>query len=68
MTISPEKLLAIRDHGYNFDIEFVGSSIYIISNNKIRNLKSILMYQDSVLDTVYALGVNLPPETHRHTR
>ena len=59
ITLSPENLLAIRDYGHNFDIEFIGKSIYIISNNKMRNLKSILIYQDSALEVIRSLGVNL---------
>ena len=59
ITLSLENLLAIRDYGHNFDIEFIGKSIYIISNNKMRNLKSILIYQDSALEVIRSLGVNL---------
>ena len=59
ITLSPENLLAIRDYGHNFDIEFIGKSIYIISNNKMSNLKSILIYQDSALEVIRSLGVNL---------
>ena len=59
ITLSPEKLLAIRDFGNNFDIEFVGKSIYIISSNKIKNVKNILLYQDTALELISSLGVNL---------
>lgn len=59
VTLSPEKLLALRDYGKGFDIEFVDNKVLIISNRRIRNIKDVLMYQETILDIVENIGVDV---------
>lgn len=59
ITLSPDKLLALRDYGAHFDIEFVENKIYLISRSKIRRPEDILMYESSVINLVSSLGQNI---------
>ena len=59
ITLTPEKLWAIRQYGKKFDVEFTGSSAYIISSSKIRSIKDVLVYQKAVLDLVKDIGVDV---------
>ncbi len=59
ITLSPDKLISLRNHGTRFDIEFIDDVIYIITSNKIKNLKDVMLYQKSLLDVVSELGLNL---------
>lgn len=59
VTLTPEKLLALREYGKQFDVEFVDNKIYVITNDKIRNLQDILGYQKSVLELVNNIGVDV---------
>lgn len=59
VTLTPEKLLALRDYGDRFDVEFTGNKIYLITNAKIKNLNDILIYQQSVLDLINSVGVDV---------
>lgn len=59
VTLTPDKLLALREYGTKFDIEFVGSSIYVISSNRLRSIKDVLIYQQEALDLISNIGVDL---------
>lgn len=59
ITLSPDKLLALRDYGARFDIEFVGNSIYVISRNRIRSIQDVLIYQQEALELINNIGMDL---------
>lgn len=59
VTLTPEKLLALRDYGTKFDVEFVDNKIYLISRNKIKNVQDVLAYQKSALSVLANIGVDI---------
>jgi hypothetical protein len=59
VTLSPEKLLALRNYGTQFDVEFSGNKIYLISNDKIRNINDVLVYQESILKVLENIGTDV---------
>ena len=59
ITLSPEKLLALRDFGVPFDVEFVDNKIYVICDSKIKSAKDIMVYQQRVLELVAHIGVDV---------
>lgn len=59
ITLTPNTLIALRDYGSNFDVEFVENTVYLITRNKIKNIKDVLIYQRSVLDLLNTLGADL---------
>lgn len=56
ITLTPEKLIALRDYGAGFDIEFVDNKIYLISEDKIKTLKDVLQYQESIFNILETIG------------
>jgi hypothetical protein len=59
VTLTPEKLLALRDYGKDFDVEFVNNKIYVISRSNIRNVTDVLTYQTEAFELLGAIGTNL---------
>lgn len=59
VTLTPEKLLALRDYGSTFDVEFIDNRIYLITNDKIKNAKDILVYRASALAVLEHIGMDL---------
>ena len=59
VTLTPEKLLALRDYGQNFDVEFVDNKIYVITRRSARNVQDVLTYQSEVIELLKNIGVNL---------
>jgi hypothetical protein len=59
VTLTPEKLLALRDYGTKFDIEFCANKIYLISENKIKSPQDILQYQESIFDVLDTIGIDV---------
>lgn len=59
ITLTPDRLLALREYGKAFDIEFVGQSIYVITRNSIRSSRDIMMYQAGIVELVLELGRSL---------
>ena len=59
VTLSPEKLLALRDYGTAFDVEFVGNKVYVITDHKIKNVRDVLVYQEGVLKLLENIGVDI---------
>ena len=59
VTLTPNKLLALRDYGTKFDVEFVDNKIYLISRNKIKNVQDVLAYQTSAFAVLQNIGVDV---------
>lgn len=59
ITLTPDVLIILRDFAKPFDIEFIGSSIYIITDDKLKKIDDIMVYQDSLIKLVEALSDNL---------
>jgi hypothetical protein len=59
ITLTPEKLLALREYGTKFDVEFINNSVYLISNAKIKNVKDIMAYQKDILKVIDNIGIDL---------
>jgi hypothetical protein len=59
LTLTPQKIMALRGFGTGFDVEFVGNKIFIITRDTIRNIKDALLYQDDVLGMLDNIGIDL---------
>lgn len=59
MTLTPDALLILRDLAKPFDVEFVGNSIYIISDDRLKSVEDILIYQRNIIDLVSELSSNI---------
>jgi hypothetical protein len=59
ITLTPDKLIALRDYGKNFDVEFVGNSIYLITGKTISNTEDLLRYGNNMIKLLGSIGQNL---------
>lgn len=59
VTLTPEKLLALRNYGTKFDIEFINNKIYVITHDKIKSAKDILLYQEEALKLIENIGTDV---------
>jgi hypothetical protein len=59
VTLTPNVLLVLRDLAKPFDVEFIGNSILIITDNKLGKIKDIMLYQERVVQLIELLGDNL---------
>lgn len=59
VTLSPEKLLALRNYGKAFDVEFTDNKIYLITDSKIRSVKEVMLYQEAVFELLKNIGVDI---------
>lgn len=59
VSLAPDRLLAIRDFGKKFDIEFVDEYIYIISDAKIKGADDMSYYQQNVLNLLADIKAQL---------
>jgi hypothetical protein len=59
VTLTPDKLLALRNYGSDFDIEFVDNKIYIMSDYRLKSPEHILEYQASIFELLAGIGAEL---------
>ena len=59
VTLTPDKLIALRDYGKNFDVEFIGNKINVITDQKIKNVQDILAFQASIIVLLDNIGAEL---------
>lgn len=59
ITLTPDTLLTLRNLAKPFDIEFIGNSIYIISDDRLKSVKDVLIYQNDVIDLVSEISSNI---------